>query len=252
MSTRCRPTIARTTVSNATLCSAMIVSNGCCSPRTSAASAHTGHHTCWHFRGRRRPPPQPPPRAPQDRCDPGSICASAATPARDRRARPRHSPRPHLRIWSKSHCQLTALELGVDHDAPPQDRRQPDPAPHSAGADDQVVVDPAERAARSSRFEATLAAAGTPNPGPDRTPGRQPAAAGPAAGSRHACGRIRAARRAPWARSVHRRGAEPAPAPRRRWWRRAHRARSAVRRCVRRTSRMPDARAGCGIRTNRP
>src|SRR6185312_5567381 len=44
-------TIARTTVSNATLCSAITSSIGCCSPCASAASAQTGHHTCWHLPG---------------------------------------------------------------------------------------------------------------------------------------------------------------------------------------------------------
>ena len=61
------------------------VSKGCCSPRTRAASAHTGHHTCWHLPG-----PSAPPAAAAAARTAGSSrsrmdCANAATPDRDRR-----------------------------------------------------------------------------------------------------------------------------------------------------------------------
>ncbi|CAM4371654.1 hypothetical protein MYSE111917_24610 [Mycobacterium senriense] len=42
-------TMSRTTSSKAMLWSAIAVSNGCWSPVANAASAHTGHHTCWHL-----------------------------------------------------------------------------------------------------------------------------------------------------------------------------------------------------------
>jgi hypothetical protein len=45
----------------------------------------------------------------------------------------------------KSNGQLTAPQLCVEHRTPPQDRRQPNSAPHRADPDDQIVVDPAQR-----------------------------------------------------------------------------------------------------------
>ena len=84
--------IALITASSATLCSAMTVSSGCCSPDTSAASAHTGHHTCWHLPGRRRcPPPARRPVAPRGRAGPGWSAPAAAVQDRCRSASPRHA-----------------------------------------------------------------------------------------------------------------------------------------------------------------
>ena len=167
----------------------MTVSSGCCSPDASAASAHTGHHTCWHLPG-----PSPP-----------AAARAAASPHRGiepvqdgLRQLPqfgtdvgvrRRSRRPHLRIRSKPHGQLTASQLRIHHDASPQDGRQPNPAPHTAGADDQVIVDPAQRQTRRSRPAATLAASGRRLRDRIRIRGRLSAAAVPAVATRRACAR---------------------------------------------------------------
>ena len=213
--------MARTTASSATLCSAITVSSGCCSPVTNAASAHTGHHTCWHLPG--SPPALARARRP---------CAHRGVEAVQDRLRQLTQLGPDVvgpvggasslaghtsGFGRKRTVSSLPRELGVHHDASPQHRRQPNPAPHPADADDQVVVDPAQRQRRRSRPAATLAASGTPHRARTRTPGRPRAAAAPAAASRPAGARRRAVRRAPWARSAHPPGAAPAPARRRRW-----------------------------------
>ena len=75
------------------------------------------------------------------------VCASCRSSGPRSRSET-HSCRPHLRVRSKTHCQLGAAELRVGHDASPQDGRQSNPAPHAPCADDQIIVDPAQRQRR--------------------------------------------------------------------------------------------------------
>ena len=133
---------------SATLCSAITVSSGCCSPLTSAASAHTGHHTCWQRPGpRSAPPPSPPPRAPRGPADPGSPGPARAVRARYRRAGSRRSASPvgHT-CGSGRNRTVSSLPRSAAPitDAAPQHGRQPHPAAQAGDTDDQVVPGPAE------------------------------------------------------------------------------------------------------------
>ena len=96
---------------------------------------------------RRRQPPVRPPSAPRGRSRRGSSrrAGAARGPVWDLDRDESHSRRPHLRVWSETNCQLTGAQMRVQHRAAPQYGRQPNPAPQPAGADDQVVVDPAQR-----------------------------------------------------------------------------------------------------------